>query len=63
MSSKENLMIRVCRERTHHDEGVVVLNVQLNRSRNQYTRELDVRNDIRRWSFSAGANRREVREL
>jgi hypothetical protein len=40
-------MIRVYRERTHHDEGVVVLNVQLNRSRNQYTRELDMRNNMR----------------
>jgi hypothetical protein len=36
-------MIRVYRERTHHDEGAVVLNVQLNRSRNQYARELDMR--------------------
>lgn len=40
-------MIRVYRERTHHGEGAVVLNVQLNRSRNRYTRELYMRNDIR----------------
>jgi hypothetical protein len=34
-------MIRVYRERTHHEESAVVLNVQLSRSRNQYAMELD----------------------
>jgi hypothetical protein len=40
-------MIRVYRERTHHEEGSMVLNVQLSQSRKQYTIELDMGNDMR----------------